>query len=178
MSIWQHFVLFLLHSSLPTSTTQACQILPSVRPQPPGAPSLPIPGGSPSSSCHSWRTWTSWRVVISTSPRGPAQGLVIAGHQDLLKELLGGNFFFFSSFHVKERERWYDPLIHEHNPNKRNSPNPDPHQQIHRGLSEHCGCLRGRELPRGEPRSEACICQSLYFIHSVHHCCFFPPMRM
>lgn len=121
----------------------------------PGAASLPTPGASLSSSCHSCCTWTSWGVVIGTSPRGPAQGLVIAGHQGLLKELLGGNFFFFSFFHVKERERWYDPLIHEHNPNKRNSPNSDPYQQIHRGVSEHRGCLRGRELPRGEPRLEA-----------------------
>ena len=67
----------------------------------PGAASLPTPGASLSSSCHSCCTWTSWGVVIGTSPRGPAQGLVIAGHQGLLKELLGGNFFFFSC----ERER-------------------------------------------------------------------------
>lgn len=83
-------------------------------------------------------------------------------------------FSFSVSFHVKERERCFDPLIHEHNPNKRNTPDSHPHQQIHRGVSEHRGCLRGWELPRSEPRLEAWICQSLCLIHFIHHAAFFP----
>lgn len=60
--------------------------------------------------------------------------------------------FSFFSFYVKERERCDYPLVYEHNPDKRNPPDSDPHQQIHRGLSEHCGRLRSRELQRSEPR--------------------------
>lgn len=77
-------------------------------------------------------------------------------HRYLLKELLVDHFFLFF-FYVKEREWCDNPLVYEHNPNKRNTPNSNPHQQIHRGLSEHCGRLWSWQLPRSKPRLEVCM---------------------
>ena len=88
-----------------------------------------------------------WSALV----RVATQSLAVAGSPWSWNGILGTNFSFLS-FYVKERERCYNPLIYEHNPNKRNPPDSNPHQQIHRGLSEHCGRLWSRELPRSEPR--------------------------
>ena len=109
--------------------------------QPPGA-TPPTPAVTPSAR--------EPPRVVGTCPRGHAEPR--RSREPVVANGILGTNFSFLSFYVKERERCYNPLIYEHHPNKRNPPDSNPHQQIHRGLSEHCGRLWSRELQRSEPR--------------------------
>lgn len=105
----------------------------------------PPPRRLPSSCC----SRPSW-AVAGTSPRSRTRAM--AGHRSLLQEPQGSNVFLCF---MKERERCDNPLVYEHHPNKRNTPDPHPHQQVHRGVPEHRGRLRSRQLQGSEPRWEA-----------------------